>query len=53
MVALPTGTVAFLFTDIEGSTRLWEEHEAEMAAALALHDGLVRSTIDGHGGFVV
>ena len=44
---LPTGTVTFLFTDIEGSTRLWESHAAAMRAALARHDGLLRACIDG------
>ena len=36
--ALPSGVVTFLFTDIEGSTRLWEEHPDAMRAALARHD---------------
>ena len=35
MPELPTGTVTFLFTDIEGSTRLWEEHPEAMKSALA------------------
>jgi class 3 adenylate cyclase len=51
-VSLPTGTVTFLFTDIEGSTRLWEAHGAAMAAALARHDGIVREAIAAHGGQV-
>jgi len=33
----PTGTITFLFTDIEGSTRLWETHLDAMKAALARH----------------
>jgi class 3 adenylate cyclase len=33
---LPEGTVTFLFTDIEGSTRLWEKYPAEMQAAIHL-----------------
>ena len=37
MAELPTGTVTFLFTDLEGSTRLWEEHPEVMKAALARH----------------
>ena len=48
----PTGTVTFLFTDIEGSTRLWEERAIAMRAALARHDALLRHSIDGHDGYV-
>ena len=48
----PTGTVTFLFTDIEGSTRLWEERSVEMRGALAEHDAIVRGAIDAHGGYV-
>jgi class 3 adenylate cyclase len=44
--------VTFLFTDIEGSTRLWEAEPERMRASLAAHDAVVRSAIDGHGGFV-
>ena len=36
----PSGTVTLLFTDIEGSTQLWEAHAAAMRAALARHDTL-------------
>jgi predicted ATPase/class 3 adenylate cyclase len=49
---LPAGTVTFLFSDIEDSTRLWEQAPAEMAAALEIHDGIVRGTIEQHGGYV-
>jgi predicted ATPase/class 3 adenylate cyclase len=52
MPDLPTGTVTFLFTDIEGSTRLWEHEPQAMAAALARHDTLVREAIDRHAGYV-
>ena len=41
MPELPSGTVTFLFTDIEGSTRLWEEHPEAMQAALARHDAIL------------
>ncbi len=44
--------VTFLFTDIEGSTRRWEEAPAAMGAALARHDALVRAAIEGHAGHV-
>src|SRR5262249_34837959 len=37
---LSTGTVTFLFTDIEGSTHLWEQHKDAMAVALARHDAI-------------
>ena len=51
-VSPPSGTVTFLFTDVEGSTRLWEEHRAEMASALARHDEILRAASDAHGGYV-
>lgn len=43
----------FLFTDIEGSTRLWEEDERAMGAALAQHDMLLRLSIEARGGTVI
>ena len=49
----PSGTVTFLFTDIEGSTRLWEEHPEAMSEALLRHDELLRRSIEEHGGHVV
>jgi predicted ATPase/class 3 adenylate cyclase len=52
MPELPTGTVTFLFTDIEGSTRLWEQHPEAMRLALARHDALLRQAIENHGGHV-
>lgn len=48
----PSGTVTFLFTDIEGSTRLWQEHAVEMAEALERHDAIVSGAIASHGGYV-
>ena len=48
----PTGTVTFLFTDIEGSTRLWEAHPDAMRSALARHDDLLRQSIENNSGFV-
>ncbi|MCS7224303.1 MAG: tetratricopeptide repeat protein [Armatimonadetes bacterium] len=48
----PTGTVTFLFTDIEGSTALWEHHKQDMGRAVALHDQLLRSVFEKFGGYV-
>lgn len=48
----PTGTVTFLFTDIEGSSRLWERFPVDMGPALARHDTLLRSAIEARDGFV-
>ena len=48
----PTGTVTFLFTDIEGSTQLWQRHPAAMPAALARHDALLRHIIEMNDGHV-
>src|SRR2546421_9127381 len=53
MVELPTGTVTFLFTDIEGSTRLWEQHPRAMRDALARHHVLLADAIRQHGGALV
>ena len=43
----------FLFTDIEGSTRLWEEHPERMRPAMARHDALLRQSVAAHSGSVV
>jgi len=52
MTTLPTSTLTFLFTDIEGSTARWEHHREAMSAALVRHDALVRGAIEAHGGHV-
>src|SRR5829696_9329611 len=52
MTALPTGTVTFLFTDIEGSTKLWERNPEGMRVALTRHDAILRESIERHGGYV-
>lgn len=49
---LPTGTVTFVFTDIEGSTDLWDRAPEAMEPALARHDELVRGAIERHAGSV-
>ena len=48
----PTGTVTFLFTDVEGSTRRWDEQPETMKLALARHDELLREAITAHGGAI-
>ncbi len=53
MAELPSGTVTFLFTDVEGSTRLWEDHPEAMRPALARHDEIVGHAITAHDGHVV
>jgi class 3 adenylate cyclase len=49
MPELPTGTVTFLFTDLEASTRLWEERPEAMRVALARHDEILREAVQGYG----
>ena len=48
----PSGTVTFLFSDIEGSTALWEQSADSMRPALARHDSLLRQAIEAGGGYV-
>ena len=50
---LPAGTLTFLLTDIEGSTRLWETDPEGMDVALQRHDRLLAEVIEGHGGTVI
>jgi class 3 adenylate cyclase len=52
MAQLPTGTVTFMFTDLEGSTRLWEQQPDAMREALAQHDAILCAAIESHGGTV-
>ena len=47
------GLVTFLFTDIEGSSRLWETDPERMRPALARHDALIRGAVTRHHGTVV
>ncbi len=49
----PTGTVALVFTDIQGSTRLWERRSASMRAALEIHDRILRSLLGASAGYEV
>ncbi len=48
----PSGTVTFLFTDIEGSTRRWEADPEGMRVALAAHDDVLRAAVEGRGGWL-
>ena len=44
-VAVPSGTVTFLFTDTEGSTRLWQAAPDAMRQGLERHDAILRATV--------
>jgi class 3 adenylate cyclase len=50
MAEMPRGTVAFLFTDVENSSALWERNGAVMMSALARHVSLLREVVSAHGG---
>jgi class 3 adenylate cyclase len=50
MSSLPSGTVTFLFTDIEGSTALWERDRSAMRAAVERHLTLLRDAVAAHEG---
>jgi predicted ATPase/class 3 adenylate cyclase len=49
---LPSGTITFLFTDIEGSTKRWESHGDTMRVAVESHDALLRAIFESHRGYV-
>ena len=49
---VPSGTVTFLFTDIEGSTQRWDRDPEAMQAAVQRHDAILRAEIERHGGYV-
>ena len=52
MSGAPSGTVTLLFTDVEGSTRLWDAERDAMAAALRRHDEILRDAFEQAGGYV-
>ena len=52
MAEPPTGTVTFFFTDIQGSTRLWERDAKRMRRALGRHDEIMTGMVESHGGYV-
>ena len=51
--SLPTGTVTFVMTDVEGSTSLWEQHADLAGAVIELHDTVVAAAVDAAGGFLL
>jgi predicted ATPase/class 3 adenylate cyclase len=53
MSDLPVGTVTFLFTDLEGSTRRWDQYPDVMKLALAQHDAALKEAVESHAGVVV
>lgn len=52
-MSLPTGTVTFLFTDVEGSSAQWDAASSEMQSRLALHNSVLDDSIASHAGHVV
>jgi predicted ATPase/class 3 adenylate cyclase/Tfp pilus assembly protein PilF len=52
MTNLPTGVVTFLFTDIEGSTKLWQKYPEAMTVAQACHDRVLREAIESNNGYI-
>ena len=51
--ALPTGVLTFCFSDIEGSTALWDAHPEAMADALVRHDELIADVVEANGGSLI
>src|SRR6266700_1545240 len=53
MPELTDGVVTFVFTDVQGSTRMWEESPKAMAQALGQHDEIIDEAVEAHGGVSV
>src|SRR5260370_17843516 len=53
MAALPEGIVAYLLTDLEGSTRLWESEPSAMRKAMVKHDSIIGDAVERHAGALV
>jgi len=53
MEKLPAGVVTFLFTDVQSSTRLWEDAPDSMMDALRIHDGVIGTAVEDHNGVLV
>src|SRR5438045_2431895 len=51
MSTFPTGTVTFLFTDIEGSTKRWEQYPQAMRTAFDRQEAILRQAIEANGGY--
>ena len=52
-MGLPTGTITFLFTDIEGSTELWDHDEASARKVLVRHDQIIEELVEENEGMLV
>jgi len=50
---LPSGLITYLFTDVQGSTPMWQQHPQEMKNVMARHDFLLTSAVEINGGTVV
>lgn len=50
--SIPAGIITFLFTDVEGSSRLWEEDAVAAARSVEVHDALVRRIVERSGGYI-
>ena len=53
MADLPVGTITYMFTDVQGSTPLWQQHPNEMKDVMARHDALLTFAVESNGGTVV
>ncbi|MGY9071442.1 MAG: adenylate/guanylate cyclase domain-containing protein [Acidimicrobiales bacterium] len=49
---VPSGIVTFLFTDVEGSARLWAQDRTAMSTSLQAHDRVLREAVESRGGYV-